>query len=100
MSTHIYESHLVLSLMHSLHVIRDPTKDKPLELELGWLTEGTNWNFVHVPKELVQEADKYGLNVVGVEGSIVDTGASTAADAGTETAGVPVEDAPMEISDL
>ena len=39
-------------------MIRDPSKDKELELEFGWLTSETNHTFSHVPKELVLEADR------------------------------------------
>jgi hypothetical protein len=74
-----------------------------LEIELGWLTEGTKWNFTHVPKDLVEEADKYGLSVVGTEGGIAVPAEGTEGEGSTETAGVAMEtegDAPMEVGDL
>jgi hypothetical protein len=60
---------------HRLQVIRDPTKDKPLEIEMGWLHEGTQWNFSHVPKDLVAAADVLALETVGlsVEPAVVVT---------------------------
>jgi hypothetical protein len=37
----------------SMHVIRDASKDKPFELEMGWLCEETNMKFSLVPKALL-----------------------------------------------
>ena len=36
-----------------MHIIRDASKDKPFELEMGWLCEETNMKFALVPKPLV-----------------------------------------------
>jgi hypothetical protein len=34
-------------------LIRDVGKDKPFELEMGWLCEETDWKFALVPAALV-----------------------------------------------
>ncbi len=39
--------------MYSMHLVRDPTKDKPFELEMGWLCEETEWKYSMVPKSLM-----------------------------------------------
>ena len=31
-----------------LHTIRDPTKDKPFELEMGWLTEANGYKWARL----------------------------------------------------
>jgi len=41
-----------------MHTIRDTSKDKPFELEIGWLCEETQWKHALVPSELVDEADR------------------------------------------
>merc|ERR1712224_354739 len=43
-----------------LHVIRDPSKDRPFELEMGWLTEANNWKYQLCPTDLVSDADARG----------------------------------------
>ena len=40
-----------------LHVIRDPSKDKPFELEMGWLTAANDWKYQLCPVDLVKTAD-------------------------------------------
>lgn len=52
-------------MLDSLQVIRDPAKDKPLELEMGWLSAETNYVFGHVPKDLVLAADAAALAEIG-----------------------------------
>lgn len=49
----------------SLQVIRDPAKDKPLELEMGWLCADNKFVFSHVPKDLVASADAAALAELG-----------------------------------
>lgn len=46
-------------------MIRDPSKEKPLELEMGWLCAETKNVFSHVPKDLVQSADAAALAEIG-----------------------------------
>ncbi len=41
-----------------LHTIRDPSKDKPFELEMGWLTEANGYKWALVPDATVKEADR------------------------------------------
>eukprot|EP01033_Poteriospumella_lacustris_P004770 gene4770-3425_t len=55
----------VKELARILQVIRDPAKDKPLELEMGWLSAETNYVFGHVPKDLVLAADAAALAEIG-----------------------------------
>lgn len=50
-----------------LYTIRDPSKDKPFEIEMGWLCENSNWKHSLVPADLVMAADSKAKNaVVGV----------------------------------
>jgi hypothetical protein len=39
-----------LGLSGSVHTIKDPSKDKPFELEMSWLSEETNWQHEIVPR--------------------------------------------------
>jgi 20S proteasome subunit alpha 7 len=60
-----------------MHIIRDPSKDKPFELEMGWLCEETSWKFAIVPPEIVNEADQKAKDsLVGSVGSVITGGAS------------------------
>lgn len=43
-----------------LHLIRDSGKEKPLELEMGWLCAETGFKHAMVPKELVLASDAAG----------------------------------------
>jgi hypothetical protein len=45
---------------YSLHLIRDTSKEKPLELEMGWLCAESGFKHSHVPKDLVSAADQAG----------------------------------------
>jgi 20S proteasome subunit alpha 7 len=45
-------------LARILHTIRDPSKDKPFELEMGWLTEANGYKWALVPDATVKEADR------------------------------------------
>lgn len=47
----------VVELARILHVIRDPSKDKPFELEMGWLCSETQFKHALVPQEIVSAAD-------------------------------------------
>jgi 20S proteasome subunit alpha 7 len=40
-------------IIHSLH---DDAKDKPFELEMSWLSEGTGWKHVGVPRDVIADA--------------------------------------------
>jgi len=48
----------------SLQVIRDETREKPLELEMGWVCEASNWQYSLVSKDLVKAADIAALAAV------------------------------------
>lgn len=50
-----------------LHVIRDPSKDRPFELEMGWLTAANNWKYQMCPMDMVRDADARGK--ASLEGS-------------------------------
>jgi 20S proteasome subunit alpha 7 len=39
-----------------LNTIRDPTKDKPFELEMGWLCETNDFQYKMVPSDIVESA--------------------------------------------
>jgi len=56
----------VFELAKILQLVRDQSKEKPLELEMGWLCEATGWKHSLVPKDLLNEADKLAL--ASVEG--------------------------------
>lgn len=43
-----------------LHLIRDTSKEKPLELEMGWLCAESSFKHAMVPKELVLASDAAG----------------------------------------
>mmetsp|Transcript_37132 Transcript_37132/g.27445 ORF Transcript_37132/g.27445 Transcript_37132/m.27445 type:complete len:287 (+) Transcript_37132:52-912(+) len=55
----------VKELARILQVIRDPAKDKPLEIEMGWLCAENNFVFGHVPAVLVRSADEAALAELG-----------------------------------
>lgn len=48
----------IKELARILHTIRDPSKDKPFEIEIGWLCEESKFEFSLVPSALVTEADE------------------------------------------
>jgi len=60
-----------------LHVIRDPSKDKPFELEMGWLNAQNQFVYELVPSAIVSAADSKAKE--NLEG-----GAAAAAAAGGE----------------
>lgn len=60
--------------------MRDQNKEKPLELEMGWLCAETDWKHALVPKALVDEADK--LAIAAVEGGAVLAATEEAGPAG------------------
>jgi len=57
----------IVDIAKILYVIQDQSKDKPIELEMGWLCEETKYKYSLVPKDLVIAADtaaKEGLQGV------------------------------------
>lgn len=49
---------LVAKIMHTVH---DDVKDKPFELELSWVCEGSSWQHQVVPKALRVEANDWAI---------------------------------------
>jgi hypothetical protein len=56
---------LLIRFSLRLHTIHDPSKDKSIELEMGWISEETSWIFSHVPQSLLSAAEKEASNVTG-----------------------------------
>ena len=79
---------LLLFIRYSLYVIRDVSKDKPFELELGWLCEESNMKFALVPKDLVETADAAAKEATSGSGGSGSASASASAEG---------ESAPMDI---
>ena len=48
-------------IIHSLH---DEAKDKPFELEMSWLCEGSGWKHVGVPRDVIAEAVEWAKKEV------------------------------------
>jgi 20S proteasome subunit alpha 7 len=70
-------------LARILHVIRDPSKDKPFELEMGWLTETSGYTYTLVPADAVKAADAKGK--ASLEGSaVVPVAGASAGGAGMD----------------
>lgn len=65
-----------------LHTIRDPNKDKPFELEMGWLTEANEHKWALVPDDMVKSADNKAKE--GLEGGAAAAAAGAEASMETE----------------
>lgn len=46
----------VKQLAKIIYTLHDEAKDKPFELEMSWLSEGTGWKHVGVPRDTIKEA--------------------------------------------
>ena len=46
----------VKQLAKIIYTLHDEAKDKPFELEMSWLCEGSGWKHVGVPKGVIAEA--------------------------------------------
>mmetsp|Transcript_1629 Transcript_1629/g.2611 ORF Transcript_1629/g.2611 Transcript_1629/m.2611 type:complete len:279 (+) Transcript_1629:76-912(+) len=46
----------VKQLAKIIYALHDEAKDKPFELEMSWLCEGSGWKHVGVPKKVIKEA--------------------------------------------
>lgn len=57
-----------------MHLIRDTSKEKPLELEMGWLCAESGFKHALVPKALVAAADVAGK--AALEGSARESSAA------------------------
>lgn len=51
----------------SLHSVHDDAKDKPMELELSWLSEATGWRHQMVPKERIAAAEAWAKAQIEAE---------------------------------
>ena len=58
-----------------LHLVRDTSKEKPVELEMCWLCEESGFKHALVPKALVAAADAAGK--AALEGSTRESSAAT-----------------------
>ena len=54
----------VEELAQILYTIRDPTKDKPFEIEMCWLCEQSNFKHALVPADLLKSADEKAKAVI------------------------------------
>ena len=79
----------LVSLIRSLHLIRDTSKEKPLELEMGWLCAETGFKHAHVPKDLVLASDAAGK--VALEGGATLAYTQQTGSAATEEKTMEVE---------
>lgn len=46
-----------MELAKILHLVREQNKDKPLDMDMGWLCAESNFKFAQVPAALVKEVD-------------------------------------------
>lgn len=49
----------VRQLAKIIYTLHDESKDKPFELEMSWLCEGTGWKHAGVPKDVIAEATEW-----------------------------------------
>jgi 20S proteasome subunit alpha 7 len=87
----------VRELAKIFYIIRDPTKDKPFELEMSWLCASTNWQYVAVPASLVAEADANGCQMTG-SGNYQSPPPET--DAGMDTSSGPIVEEEGPVHDM
>jgi 20S proteasome subunit alpha 7 len=78
----------VKELAKILYTVRDPSKDKPFELEMSWLCAESGWKYSMVPAELLAAADAEGRQVVATGGASIAMPPAPPAD---ESAGFPEE---------
>ena len=43
----------------SLHSVHDEAKDKPFELEMGWICAASNWEWAAVPKDVIAAGEAW-----------------------------------------
>lgn len=68
----------VVEIANILHTIRDQSKDKPLEIEMGWLCEESKFKHCAVPKDILAAADAQArANVEGGNSAVVTSSAGT-----------------------
>ncbi|KAL7548027.1 hypothetical protein ACHAWF_011308 [Thalassiosira exigua] len=49
----------VKQLAKIIYTLHDESKDKPFELEMSWLSEGTGWKHKGVPRDVIREATEW-----------------------------------------
>ena len=49
----------VKQLAKIIYTLHDESKDKPFELEMSWLCEGTGWKHAGVPRDVIAEATEW-----------------------------------------
>lgn len=59
----------VQELANIMYTIRDPSKDKPFELEMGWLCEASEWKYSSVPTDMLKAADAAAKAAVVEDGT-------------------------------
>jgi len=62
----------VNELANIMYTIRDPSKDKPFELEMGWLCESNGWKYAPVPADMLAAADTAAKNAAAT-GDVAST---------------------------
>ena len=58
------------------YTIRDPSKDKPFELEMAWLCEESQWSHSLIPADLLKEVDANARSSQSGSNVVADGGAS------------------------
>jgi len=56
-----------LAVHCSLHSVHDEAKDKPMEVELGWICEASGWKFATVPKDITAAAEAWAKRQIDAE---------------------------------
>jgi len=62
--SHLPCKELVKEAAKIIYIVHDEIKDKSFELELSWVTEGTQGRHEWIPKELFAEAENYAKEAV------------------------------------
>merc|ERR1712087_1018757 len=60
--TPILAEDAVKQILRILHMLHQEQKDaKPIEIELSWICEASNWTHQGVPKDLMKTAEEWAL---------------------------------------
>jgi 20S proteasome subunit alpha 7 len=51
----------------SLHTVHDDTKDKPMEIEMSWISEASGWRHQFIPKDVQAEAITWAKAQIAAE---------------------------------
>jgi 20S proteasome subunit alpha 7 len=57
----------VKQLAKIIYMLHEEGKDKPFELEMSWLCEGTGWEHKGVPRDLIQQATEWAKEEISKE---------------------------------